>query len=251
MKPLAYPYVPDGRVSFMLASSDMSQEMIISLTIFVPELISLTALENLPDPVNKHRDMQLVNVAEGVFIHAPKMDRPTVQKMKDLGFIMVAGEKNPSLKYPYDIPYNAAVIGDHVFLNTHFADPVLMDWLLKTGKKPCHVKQGYAKCAVSILNFDAIITSDKGIFNAARAHHKDVLFINPQEKIWIKSYNYGFIGGCTGLISKEEMAFTGDFDKLDDAEIIEKFLTKYGIRPVSLSQGFVHDLGSLIPLCSV
>lgn len=60
--------------------------------------------------------------------------------------------------------------------------------------------------------------------------------------------NYGFIGGCTGLISKSELAFFGDISKHPSYSDIKGFLDKKGKKIVILSDESLLDLGSLIPL---
>jgi hypothetical protein len=195
--------------------------------------------------------MQMVIPAEGVVIHAPNMDAGTVVMLNNYGFQTVSGERCPSLEYPCDVPYNAAIVGKKAFLNTKYADARLLEWLERTGISISHVNQGYAKCSTLIVNSEAIVTSDSGIFHASRAQNIDALLVPPQKKILIEGFDYGFIGGATGLLSDSELAVAGGFDNLDDSGIIGKFLGKYGVSPVSLSLGNVLDLGSLIPLCSV
>ena len=251
MKPLNSPYLPDDRVAAMLVSGDMPEGMANTLRRSVPVLIRTMPLAGLPDPVSSHPDMQLIIPAEGVIVHAPNLHPRTAEQLRGLGFELVPGERAPAGIYPWDIPYNVAIAGRHAFLNTRYADRVVLDWLEKTGRIISHVNQGYAKCSVCILNDEALITADEGIFRAARGNNMDVLLIPPQKSIAIPGYEYGFIGGATGLLSGQEMAFCGDVYALDSAEAILAFLQKHGIKPVSLTQSAVQDLGSLIPLCTV
>lgn len=60
--------------------------------------------------------------------------------------------------------------------------------------------------------------------------------------------NYGFIGGCTGFISKNEIAFLGDVSKHPDYEKINMFIKSKGKKIVNLSNEKLLDLGSIIPL---
>jgi len=238
-------------VTAMLVSHDMPDGMLSLLRKLVPTVIPVMDLAGLPAPVRSHPDMQMVIPAEGVIIHAPDLHHETAERLRALGFLLVPGEKSPAGSYPWDIPYNVAVIGRHAFLNTRYADPVVLGWLKKTGKTISHVNQGYAKCSVCILNENAVITSDPGICSAARANNIDVLLIPPQKSISITGYAYGFIGGSTGLVSGKKLAICGDMDTLESAESILSFLQKHGITPVTLGAGAVRDLGSLIPLCTV
>ena len=251
MKPLESPYIPESSVTAMLVSHDMPEGMKSLLRELVPVIIPVMDMDSLPVPVRGHPDMQLLIPAEGVIVHAPALDPDTAACLRDLGYLLVPGEKQPGGSYPEDIPYNVAVVGRHAFLNTRHADPVVLDWLKKTGKTISHVNQGYSKCSVCILSEEAIITSDRGIYQAAIEKNIDALLIPPQKSISIPGYEYGFIGGSAGLVSRDRLAFCGDMDTLESAGQILSFLQKHGIMPVMLGPGNVLDLGSLIPLCTV
>ncbi|NLW02425.1 MAG: hypothetical protein GX027_04080 [Clostridiaceae bacterium] len=251
MKPLNSPYIPDSTVTAILVSHDIPEGMLSALRELVPVVVTVMDLAGLPAPVRSHPDMQLVIPCEGIIVHSPALNPQTAERLKGLGYVLVPGEKPPAGNYPGDIPYNVAVVGRHAFLNTRYTDPVVLGWLKKTGKTISHVNQGYAKCSVCILNEDAVITSDAGIYRAARANNIDVLLIPPQKTISIPGYEYGFIGGSTGLVSGNRLAFCGDMNTLESAGPILSFLQKHGITPVMLGTGPVRDLGSLIPLCTV
>lgn len=235
----------------MLVAQDMPEGMANILMGFVPVLIRTMPMAELATPVSNHPDMQLVIPTEGVIVHAPNLHPQVAVQLRELGFELVPGEKTPAGSYPGDVAYNVAVVGRYAFLNTRYADQVVLDWLKRTGKTICHVNQGYAKCSVCILNEEALITADEGIFRAARGQNMDVLLISPQKSISLPGYDYGFIGGATGLISSREMVFCGDARMLDSGEGILAFLQKHGIKPVCLGSYAVRDLGSLIPLCAV
>lgn len=251
VRPLKTPYIPEKHVAAMLVSGEIPDEMACLLEKEVKVIVRTKDIRELPAPVRSHPDMQMMMPGEGVIVHAPDICPELAGQLKDIGFLMIRGKSTPGGSYPLDIPYNVAVVGRHAFLNTRFADETVINWLVKTGKTITHVNQGYAKCSVCILNEEAVITSDPGICRAARERGIDVLLIPPQRHIYLPGYDYGFIGGATGLISENELAFCGDFSRLDSAEEILYFLEKHGITPVSLGQGEVRDLGSLVPLCTV
>ena len=60
--------------------------------------------------------------------------------------------------------------------------------------------------------------------------------------------NYGFIGGCSGLISQDELAFFGDITHHPNFKEIKEFVEKRNKKIVCLSNSKLLDLGSLIPL---
>lgn len=208
-------------------------------------------LETLPSHLAKHADMQLVNLCEGVFVYAPRVPHSLLIALESLGYTLNKGSTDLKDRYPYDIAYNCAIVGKYAFLNAKYTDKVLLGYLAKCNIEPIHVEQGYAKCSTLILSGEAIITADSGIHKKAVSVGIDALLIPPQKNIVLKGYDYGFIGGCGGLISKNKLAFYGNLEALDNSREIGFFLGKHGITTVSLSDENIEDLGGLIPLCSV
>lgn len=235
----------------MLLGCDTPETVIKSLISKGIEIITAGPVKGMPPYLSSHADMQFVNVKSGVIAHAPGVSENILRKLKDSSFELIEGETIPGDTYPYDIAYNCAVVGKVAFLNIRYTDPKLLELLIKCGIKPVPVKQGYAKCSTCVLNDHAIITADKSIHKAALQNGIDSLLIPPQKGIILKGYDYGFIGGATGLISDHELAFSGDFNKLEQKETMILFMAKHGIVPVSLSNDRVADVGGLIPLSSV
>ena len=60
--------------------------------------------------------------------------------------------------------------------------------------------------------------------------------------------NYGFIGGCSFLISNNELAFLGNIKNHTDYDKILDFIQSKNKKLVSLSDDKLLDLGSVIPL---
>lgn len=79
-----------------------------------------------------------------------------------------------------------------------------------------HVNQGYTRCATAVVAKDAIITMDLGIRALAQFLGIDVLLVH-EENVFLDGYDYGFLGGCCGLIDKNVVAFTGKLDSLECA----------------------------------
>jgi hypothetical protein len=129
-----------------------------------------------------------------------------------------------------------------------YTDPVLIKEAKKRDVEPVHVNQGYTKCSVSIVNTNSIITSDKGIANAAEKRGIHALLIEPDENIILPGVSHGFIGGSTGLVSFTGWALTGSLKSLKSASIIKEFLTGKGLDPVILSNNEVIDIGSILPV---
>jgi len=60
--------------------------------------------------------------------------------------------------------------------------------------------------------------------------------------------NYGFIGGCSFLLSNNELAFLGNIKKHPDYDKILNFVKSKNKKLISLSNDKLIDLGSVIQL---
>lgn len=67
-------------------------------------------------------------------------------------------------KYPEDVKYNIAKVGTKVFHNFKFTDRIVAKRIEDDNLQRIHIKQGYSKCSILIVNSNTIITSDKGIY---------------------------------------------------------------------------------------
>lgn len=94
---------------------------------------------------------------------------------------------------------------------------------------------------------DAIITMDLGIRALAQFLGIDVLLVH-EENVFLDGYDYGFLGGCCGLIDKNVVAFTGKLDSLECAAEIRAFLEKHCVQYIELTQNQMIDIGGILPL---
>lgn len=109
------------------------------------------------------------------------------------------------------------------------------------------VNQGYAKCSVCAVDERSIITQDPSIAQAAKRHGLNVLKIQAG-RILLPGYDTGFIGGCSGLLGRKLLAFTGSLGAHPDGEWIKEFLHSRGVEPLELTDGPLYDVGSILPL---
>ena len=75
----------------------------------------------------------------------------------------------------------------------------------------------------------------------------DIMII-PERRILLEGYDYGFIGGCCGLIDKNVLAITGRLDSLDFEKPIIDFLDKHNVQAIELTQDPIVDIGGILPL---
>ncbi len=147
--------------------------------------------------------------------------------------------------YPSDCALNAVVLSQKAILNPKASQGVA-EYCEKNNKQMLSVKQGYAKCNVAVVGENALITSDKGIYAVCTAYGMEVLLIRPGF-ITLKGFDTGFIGGCSGLLDKDVLFFTGELKRHPDGAAILQFLKKHRVTAVEMP-GQLQDIGSIIPL---
>ena len=146
-----------------------------------------------------------------------------------------------SKKYPKDVPLNAFSFKNYFIHNLKFTDKVLLDYYKNFGYEMINIKQGYGKCSCLVTN-DFIITSDGGIYESLR-DFIPIYKINHGE-IRLQNFNYGFIGGASGVLGKK-IFFTGDFSHHSSHEEILKIIKKYNYEIEILSKDPIEDFGSI------
>ena len=75
----------------------------------------------------------------------------------------------------------------------------------------------------------------------------EVLLIE-NDGIFLRGYENGFFGGCTGLSGSDTLLVNGDLSLIPSGEKIKKFLFDKGIKIISLNKGDVTDIGSILPI---
>lgn len=226
---------------------------------FVDSRITNYELENL-----KKQNLELIRVPKSEFLYDSICAHPDVQlHIENSKNIIIA--KNSTLdlssynidinikkskkllekKYPNNIFLNAINLKDFFIHNLKYTDDILLSSV--KDKNLINIKQGYTKCSCAIVNDNALITSDVGIYNALKPYPIDVLLI-PSGDIELSDFPYGFIGGTCGLISKNKMAFFGNLKYHTYGKDIIDFLKKYDVEYISLADNNLIDRGSILTL---
>ncbi|WP_160688913.1 DUF6873 family GME fold protein [Clostridium sp. C2-6-12] len=200
------------------------------------------------EAINGHPDIQL-NI-----LKSKENDHIIIQKNMSKDFIKILESNNIkyilsknslSNTYPKDIILNSLILENYFIHNLKFTDENLLK--SQNFKIKINVSQGYTKCSILPVRDNALITSDKGIFEALKDYNFDILLL-PPANILLPSLDYGFIGGTGGMISNDKMAFFGDLDCYTYGEEVKKFLYKYDVSPIALRKGNLIDRGSLLTL---
>ena len=146
-----------------------------------------------------------------------------------------------SKEYPKDVFLNAFTFKNYFIHKLKFTDKVLLDYYKNSGYEMIDIKQGYGKCS-SLVTEDFIITSDGGIYESLRDFIP--IYKIKHGEIRLQNFNYGFIGGATGVLGKK-IFFTGDFSHHSSHEEILKIIKKYNYEIEILSKDQIEDFGSI------
>jgi hypothetical protein len=200
------------------------------------------------EAINGHPDIQLniLKTKESNHIIVQKnINKNFKEILKSNNIKYILSKNSLSNTYPDDIILNSLILENYFIHNLKFSDKNLLK--SQNLKTKINVSQGYTKCSILPVRNNALITSDKGIFEALKDYNFDILLLPPGD-ILLPSLNYGFIGGTGGMISNDKMAFFGDLDSYNWGEEVKKFLYKYDVSPIALRKGKLIDRGSLLTL---
>ena len=239
---LDHANLPAGKVTSVVVSDlipDLITELVnnYSITVIVP-----AALNNITGSEKYHADMSFFHLGMNRFI----LDKNNIALQKHMEEI--GGEVSVCCGISASAPkLNACMLKNVVICNTDKTDENIKSYCLENNIRLLHAKQMYAKCSTAVVSENAVITSDESIYRLCRTEGIDVLKVRNQG-IDLYGYDYGFIGGCCGLISKNILAFSGAVHKHPDYNNIRAFAACYGISVISLGKNKLYDIGGIIPV---
>ncbi|WML35860.1 DUF6873 family GME fold protein [Clostridium sp. OS1-26] len=196
----------------------------------------------LYEAVCGHPDMLLHIINQKNIVVHKDMNNGFINLLKNLGLSVTFSENSLGSTYPYDIILNSVNLPNLFIHNIKYTDPKLLEMV--NVKKLINVKQGYAKCSTAIVSQNAAMTSDTTIAKSLSKENIDVLLLPPGD-ILLPGLNYGFIGGCCGLLDKNLLAFYGDLNYYAYGKEVSYFLKKHNIEPIFLRKHKLIDRGSL------
>lgn len=241
------PNLPDGKVSLMVVDGRIDMEIEKTLEERDIRLIKTLPVKEVMTEIAWHPDIMIHHLGKERVVVAPNIPEKLVYALEKERFEIIIGKKKLGKKYPNDIPYNVARFGKFAICNIKNTDEILLEKLMEEGIQLIDVNQGYSKCSVCVVDSSSIITSDKGIAKASDGKGIDVLLIEPGS-IELKGMDYGFIGGATGFLSLDELAFAGCLEKHPQYSMILNFMLKHEKKPINLYKNTLQDLGTLVPL---
>lgn len=243
MKFVSSPNLPKNAAA-VIVSVDIPQEISDSLTGLGIDVILSPLLDASQNPIINHPDAGIVHINSEKFVCSPETYPYYKTIFKNTCAELICGNTAINGKYPDDAAYNVAIVSNHTFANVKNVDTILMS---KLQNKLIDIKQGYAKCSICVVDENSIITEDEGITAAAIANNIDVLKIS-KGQVKLKGFDYGFIGGCCGKLSKNILAFAGDITKHTDYIRMRDFCSRKGVEIISLGKDVLTDVGSILPI---
>lgn len=248
MKFLKKSYIPQGKVSHIIIDSRIAKDIEDELKNRNIEIIKTCGCEGLYEAVKYHADMQVCYLGEGNIVVAPNVYEQYKNILAGYEFNIIKGTNYIKNKYPYNISYNVALFGEYAIHNFEYTDENIIKYIDDNNIKKINVKQGYCKCCICIIDETSIITSDKGIYKAVSKYNEIDCLLIETGSIDLFDMNYGFIGGVSGLLDCDEVAFLGDIKKHPNYHKIKEFVNKRGKKIISLGKNRLIDLGSIIPV---
>lgn len=203
------------------------------------EVVRTRANKNLLKGLDTHPDILVHPLPSGELV----VDRDNFEYYKKIfpDKKILPSHSILSREYPKDVSLNAFTFKNYFIHNLKFTDKVLLDYYKNSAYEMINIKQGYGKCS-SLVTEDFIITSDGGIYESLRDFIP--IYKIKHGEIKLQNFNYGFIGGASGVLGKK-IFFTGDFSHHSFYEEILKIIKKYNYEIEILSDETIEDFGSI------
>ena len=211
-------------------------------------LLVLPYDNRLPSPVRSHTDMLIFPIEDHIFTSSEYFNKAhdIFSVLCEYGYNIIKCDVEITDKYPHDIAFNMAILKKSILGNIKYNAKEILDFADKNGFSITPVKQGYTKCSSLILGDNAIITSDEGIAKSAADIGTSVLKIeNSADSVVLEGYNYGFIGGASGVF-KNTVYFSGDIAFHRYAKEIYSFCKSFNFEVESLTDGRLTDIGGIM-----
>ncbi len=207
------------------------------------KVIPTQPVDKLYEAVRGHADMQL-HFANGKAVCAPEVYEYYKYHMP--GCELIRGTAEIGAAYPQDIAYNTCFTGKYAICRRAYTAPEIISEYEYSHIPIIDTKQGYAKCSICVVNSDSVITADEGIHRLLTKLELNVLKIS-SGNIELHGME-GFIGGASGLIQPGLLAFNGDLRTHPDCDNITDFCRNTGVETISLNNGILTDIGSILRL---
>ena len=209
------------------------------------QLIEIKKTDAVYHAVSSHADIYLCKFSDELVV--AKEQLLLIQNdLQNNEVKYTAGISELDYQYPQNIKYNAAQLGNYLIHNTKYTDPQILASAGKLGLQLLHVKQGYSKCNLVIVNDHSVITSDEGMAGVFKKHDIEFLLVK-QGHVRLTDFPHGFLGGASGRVDNE-IIFNGNLSAHPDFEKIKEFIHRKGLQVTYFEEYPLEDIGSIIQL---
>lgn len=219
-----------------------SQKIPRSVLSYFERSVLLPDNPRLDPKVSFHTDLSIFSLGD-TLICAPYLFDLLSNRLINVPVICGCESYSP---YPYEIAYNAALVGKKLFCKKDHTCKTILEECEKQSISCVNVQQGYAKCSTVAVDDRSIITSDRSIQKAAEKEGIETLFVS-NEGVFLDGYPNGFIGGAS-IVTDKEVIFIGNIFCSPDARKIIDFIEMKGKKVVSFPEEKLYDIGSPIVL---
>ena len=219
-----------------LISCDAPQEIKSTLGAVGFQVISLTRDCRLQSPVASHADMLICVIGKNLFCSDRYYfdNRKMFQVIESYGYKVIPCDVNISSEYPGDIAFNMLFISGSIMGRVDNIPQEIRELSIKNKIPLIGVKQGYTKCSTLLLDNSALISADGGIIKEAKKLGISTLKIdNSPDAVTLPGYDYGFIGGASGVFNKT-VYLTGDITQHPNGSQIRSFCQTNGFEIYTL-----------------
>lgn len=239
------PFIPKSRASLAIISMDAPESVKEGLREHIGNIVETIPLKGVYKAISNHPDIAMLPVGCKKLVVAPSVYEYYRDKLEPFGITVIMGNSEPGFNYPWNIHYNAAILGNRVICSQNYLDKMAAAELVSNNLQILNVKQGYSKCSLAIIGEAQGITSDTGIAESLRKYGYNILLIE-HGHISLPGLKYGFIGGSVGLLSERELMITGSLSHHPSWERIDEFLESYNIKTILLSGQQAVDIGTIL-----
>lgn len=206
-------------------------------------VVVLPRSEATKAPTGTHPDALVGVVGDEIFV--PKNETSVSCALTDAGISHTVSVRESGEKYPDDCAVNFFTVGKFFVAKTDTVAPEALISSARQGFQIVDVKQGYAHCATAVVS-GGVVTADAGIYRALSDRGVPSLLVKAGG-VSLPPYEYGFIGGASGMIDDKTILFFGSLDTHPSGNEIRAFLSSLGARIVE-GDGDLSDHGGFIAL---
>lgn len=211
-------------------------------------VLKMPPAEEIATSMSSHPDMLVAKLGDNIITTASYIDKAPyifadIREYAPHIKIHVTDECHGE-KYPRDAILNLLIMGDKIFAKTDSVSRKIIELADKLGYKLINTRQGYPACTALALGQNEAITADAGLANTLKKQGISVCLIE-NGGISLPPYEYGFIGGATGVFGKD-VYFIGNPKTHPSYKKIEEKITALGMNILPLSDEPLSDMGKII-----